>query len=260
MSNEPFFRPQGGLFQPTPISRGPWSPTSLHGRVIAGLLARTIEQRYGDPGFTPARFTIDMYRLPDLSAAEVAVRPVREGNRIKVIDAEYIVGGVSMARATCQLLRKSANPEGRVWTPPNWDAPAPDQIPEPNEPRNAMGGMWRTRPIEGGFGVYGPKRLWMSEVRELVEGEPLTPFVRVALAADFASPFAHSGDKGLGWINSDITLYLARTPATEWVGFEVKNHQAFEGVAVGECWLYDEEGPIGFSSVAALAQRREPRV
>ncbi|HEY1751586.1 MAG TPA: thioesterase family protein [Caulobacteraceae bacterium] len=260
MSNEPFFRRDGDLYQPTPMSRGPWSPTSLHGRVVAGLLAHAIEQRHGEPDLMPARFTIDMYRLPDLSAAAVAVTPIREGRRIKVIDAEYSVGGVSMARATCQFLRQTQDPEGEVWRPPNWDAPKPDDVPAPQDSRGAMGGMWATRRIAGDFGVFGPnKRLWMSEVRDCVEGEPLTPFVRAALAADFASPFANSGDKGLGWINSDITLYLARLPATKWIGFEVKNHQSSKGVAVAECWLYDEEGPIGASSVAALAQARMPR-
>ncbi len=58
----------------------------------------------------------------------------------------------------------------------------------------------------------------MSEVRDLVEGTPLTPFVRVAVAADFASPFANAGDHGLGYINSDVTLYLHRLPATPWIG------------------------------------------
>ena len=37
---------------------------------------------------------------------------------------------------------------------------------------------------------------------------------------------------------------------TEWVGFEVKNHGATDGVAIGECWLYDEEGPIDPAAVA----------
>src|ERR1700760_2887118 len=87
MTAEPFFKRDGALYQPTPFSRGPWSPTSLHGRVVAGLLAHVIEQRYGDPEMIAARFTIDMYRLPDLSAAEVTVTPVREGHRIKVIDS-----------------------------------------------------------------------------------------------------------------------------------------------------------------------------
>ncbi|HUO11672.1 MAG TPA: acyl-CoA thioesterase domain-containing protein [Caulobacteraceae bacterium] len=257
MSNEPFFRRAGDAYQPTPSSRGPWSETSLHGRVVAGLLAHVIEQRYGAPEFMPARFTVDMYRLPDLSAAGVTVTPIREGNRIKVIDAEYLVDGVSMARATCVFLRKTQNPEGNVWTPPNWDAPLPKDIQPPQDARNGMGGMWATRPISGGFGVLAAeKKLWMSEVRDLVDGEAWTPFGRVAVAADFASPFANSGDQGLGWINADITLYLHRLPVTEWIGFEVKNHGATDGVAVGECWLHDEAGAIGTSSVTALAQRR----
>jgi hypothetical protein len=94
----------------------------------------------------------------------------------------------------------------------------------------------------------------MAEVRDLVEGEPLTPFVRAALAADFASPFANAGDHGLRYINSDVTLYLHRTPVGEWIGLEVVNHQATDGVAIGECRVFDEVGAIGTASVAALAQ------
>ena len=78
---------------------------------------------------------------------------------------------------------------------------------------------------------------------------------RVSLAADFSSPFANSSTEGLGYINSDVTVYLHRLPATEWIGFEVADHHATDGVAIGECWLYDEQGPIGQASCAALAQR-----
>ena len=259
MSNEPFFVREGDTFVPTPSSRGPWDPKSLHGRVIAGLLGNEIERHYGAPEFIPARLTVDMYRLPDLSPVEVTTRVVREGHRIKVVDAEFISAGISMGRATCQLLRRTENPAGNVWSPPPWDAPLPKDITPPENGRNPMGGMWATLPISGAFGSVGKKRLWMSEVRELIGGEPLTPFARVALAADFASPFANAGDAGLGYINSDITLYLHRLPVTEWIGFEVVNHGATEGVAIGECWLHDETGPIGSSNVCALAQRRGMR-
>ena len=119
-----------------------------------------------------------------------------------------------------------------------------------------MNGKWTTRPIVGAMGSLGPRRLWMSEVRELVEGVPMSPFVHVATGADFASPFANAGDKGLGYINSDVTLYLHRLPVTRWIGFDVVNHHASDGIAIGECWLYDEKGPIGTSTVAALAQRK----
>lgn len=252
---EPFFVRDGDAYLPGRISRGPWGGTTLHARVVMGLLAHEIERQYGDPAFTPARLTTDLYRMSDLSAAAVFVRPLREGGRIKVIDAEFVSGGVSVARATCQLLRRSAEPNVRVWSPPKWDAPAPTSIPPPEKGIGDLGGMWETRPISGAFGSLGQRRLWMREVRALIDGEPLTPFVRAALAVDFASPFANAGEGGLAYINSDATLYLCREPAGEWIGFDVANHQASEGVAVGECWLYDEIGPIGTASVAALAQR-----
>ena len=237
------------------MSRGPWSPTSLHARVVMGLLAQEIERAHGGADWTPARLTVDLYRLPDLSPAAVVVRPVREGGRIRVIDAEFLSGEVSVARATCQLLRRTVNPPARVWSAPGWDAPSPDSLPPPPMGLGDLGGMWETRPIVGAFGSVGPRRLWMREVRALVDGEALTPFVRAALAMDFASPYANAGEGGLAWINSDATLYLARPPATEWIGFEVVNHQSADGVAWAECWLHDEAGPIGAASVAALAQK-----
>ncbi len=255
MTNEPFFSRDGDRFIPNPVSHGPWDPTSLHGRVVVGLLGREIERRHGDPAFMPARLTVDMYRLPDLSPAEVVTRVVREGRRIKVIDAEFISGGKPMARATCQLLRRTQNPDGQVWSPPTWDAPLPADIPAPEDPHGSLGGMWTVRQISGAMGTLGTRRLWMSEVRELIGGEPWTPFARVAVGCDFVSPFANAGDKGLAYINSDVTLYLHRLPVTEWVGYEVVNHGATDGVAIGECFLHDECGPIGSATVAALAQR-----
>ncbi|HWA61737.1 MAG TPA: acyl-CoA thioesterase domain-containing protein [Caulobacteraceae bacterium] len=259
MSNEPFFRRQDGRYLPTPAGRGPWNPNSLHGRVVIGLLAFEIEQRHGDPDFVPARLTVDMYRLPDFSPVEVATRVVRDGGRIKVIDAEFISGGTSMGRATSQWLRRTEPPEGTVWTTPDWDAPKPDDIPPPSDGRSGLGGMWAMRPVSGGMGTIGPRRTWMKEVRAMVDDDPMTPFQRAALAADFASPFANAGDKGLGYINSDATLYMHRLPVGEWIGIEVAGHGATAGVAIGDCRFYDVEGPFGAASVAALAQRRPMR-
>jgi hypothetical protein len=254
--NRPFFVRGDSAYTANRVSAGPWDPNSLHGRVVIGLLAHEIEARYGGPDFIPARLTVDMYRLPGFDRMEVTTRSVRDGKRIKVIDAEFFSGGTSMARATCQLLRRTANPEGTVWSPPNWSVPAPGEIEPPADRRSALGGMWEIRHISGAMGTVGPRRLWMREVRELVSGVRLTPFVRAALASDFASPFANAGDKGLGYINSDATLYLHREMEGEWIGMEVVNHQATDGVAIGECFIFDVEGPIGTASVAALAQRR----
>src|ERR1700694_1811062 len=182
---------------PTGAARGPWDPNSLHGRVIIGLLAFVIEQRHGADEFVPARLTVDMFRLPNLAPIEVKTKLVRDGLRIKVVEADFVSGGVNMARASCQLLRKTENPQGHIWSPPSWDVPAAADIAVPEDPRLGMNGKWTTRPITGAMGTVGPRRLWMSEVRDLVEGSALTPFVRVAVAADFASPYANAGEEGL---------------------------------------------------------------
>lgn len=259
MSNEPFFRKEAGRFIPTRAGVGPWDPNSMHGRIIVGLLGSEIERQHRTPDYLPARLTVDMYKLPDLSPVEVVTRVVKDGYRIKVIDAEFVSAGQSAGRATCQLLRKTANAPGNVWKPQPWDAPKPSEIEPPPDRRAGLGGMWAMRPIDGEFGqpATRPRKTWMAEVRELVEGEPLTPFVRVAVAADFASPFANAGDQGLGYINTDVTVYLHREPVGEWIGFEVADHGATAGVAIGDCRLHDLEGPIGLASCTALAQKRK---
>ena len=211
--NQPFFTHDRvhDAFMPTPVANGPWDLNSLHGRVVVGLLAHVIEQRHGSDDFVPARLTVDMFRLPNTTTPiEVKTKRVRDGMRIKVVEAEFFWRHQHGARLLPVIAQDGKAP-GNVWSPPNWDAPKPADIPKPTDPRLGMNGKWTTRPI-GHMGSLGPRRLWMSEVRELVEGVPMSPFVHVATGADFASPFANAGDQGLGYINSDVTLYLHRPP------------------------------------------------
>jgi Thioesterase-like superfamily len=226
----------------------------LHGRVIAGLLAFELEQQHGDPEMIPSRLTVDMYRAPDFSPITIKTTVARAGHRIKVIDAELISNGVSMARASCMFLRRTANPPGNVWKPGNWNVPPPEAIAAQTVFADGTRPSWDIRNIAGEFGTFGRRSVWMSETRELVEGHPLTPFTRIGLIADFASPCANIGDAPLGFINTDATVYLHRLPRDKWIGMETINHQATDGVAIGECFVYDQEGLIGSAGVAALAQ------
>lgn len=141
-----------------------------------------------------------------------------------------------------------------MWSPEPWDAPPPDETPPTPRSRGGFDPPWEMRAIGGpAFGVAGRKRAWLRDTRELVAGEPLSPFARVALAADIASPMANSGEAGLAYVNADLTLYLHRLPAGEWIGFDVTHHHSAEGIAVGGCTVYDEQGPIGTSTVSAIA-------
>src|SRR5216684_7505591 len=99
MTNQPFFTRDRDAFIPTPVASGPWDPNSLHGRVIIGLLAFAIEQRHGADDFVPARLTVDMFRLPTLAPIEVTTKLIRDGLRIKVVEADFYSAAASAWRA-----------------------------------------------------------------------------------------------------------------------------------------------------------------
>jgi len=256
MTLAPFFRPESGRYAPTDAAVGYWSPDSINGRMIVGLLGFELERLFGQPGWQPTRLTVDMYRLPRRVPVEVSARLIRDGGQLRLAEGECVCGDKSVARASIQFLKRSPPPAGAFWSPANWDAPPPDSVPAPQFSETAH---WDRRMILGKFGAVGPRRAWFRETRELVEGVAYTPFTRVAMMADVCCSMANSGAGGLGYINSDVTLYLTRTPSTEWLGLETVNHQSADGVAIGECWIYDEKGPIGASSVSAIAQARHDR-
>lgn len=240
------------------MARGFWGPAeNLHARVAIGLCAAELERVHGAEGFAPARLTVDLYKLPDLSPIEITTRVVRASGRMKVVEADFISGGVPSVRATCQFLRRTEPPPGEVWRGPKWDAPPPEQVSAPNP--LPIGGRWEVRPVSGAFSGDTPGKVWLREVRALIGGEDYTPFSRIATGVDFVSPLSNSSGKGLGFINTDVTLYLHRPMVGEWVGYEVTNHQSSDGVAIGQCTLHDVDGPVGFGSCAALAQRKPPR-
>lgn len=253
MSHEPYFLRDGDRFVPTRWARGPWKADMLHGRTLAGLLGHEIERRHATEGFRPVRMTVDMFKAADMSAAEIVTTVVRDGGRIRLVDAEFISGGSSVGRASCQLLR-STGEQPQAPAAQNWDAPAPDQVPQ------AASGTWRSdvwemRPISFDPDGQALRRMWMTEHRDLVEGVAMTPFAQLALGADIVSPLIHGDAKGLSFINSDLTIYLHRAPGTKWIGFEADRRAASDGIGVGSARIYDEDGLIGVASCAALGQK-----
>ncbi len=278
----PFFVLEGEQYLPTKASRGYWSDDSINGRLIGGLIGFALEQAFGEPEFVPARFCVDLLRLPPRKPLRVETKLVRAGGRLKLADAELFADDVLIARGSCLFLRRSAATDAPTWHTPAWDAPPPDEVlteerslpqwelrPIPPEARamqrppsaaaRADGAEFAAavnRPVLGALTPFDARQAWIRETRELVGGYAHTPFTRIAAVADFASPLANSSESSIDFINTDITLYLHRLPATEWLGFDLVKHHASDGIAIGECWLYDEAGALGTVTVAALAQRR----
>lgn len=255
-----YFDRDGAAFVPRPYARNPWTPTGLHGRLCAGLIAHAIEIEHGSPDFHVARFTTDLFRMAPLAPVEVRTQLIRDGNRIRVADGVVLADGKEVARASAVMLRKGPNPEGEVWSLPNWDVPRPEDVPSPRDPalQGRVGGdpIRDTRPISPNPKALVQKRQWIRDHGQLIAGEDISPFVRIAMAADITNPFGNTGLDRLAFVNADVTSYLHRYPDGEWLGFEVANHGSANGVAVASCNLYDVHGPMGTSIVCAVADNR----
>ncbi|WP_188193379.1 acyl-CoA thioesterase domain-containing protein [Nonomuraea sp. SYSU D8015] len=249
-STTAFFTQKHGELVPAPHARGPWSPDMLHGRLLGGLAARALEERYSEPGLHFARLTVDLFRNSPMLPVTVETALVRDGRRIRVADATLSTEQGVIGRASAVLLRQGERPGGtQTLLTPAWDEPAPDGPPAEGAGWRPPFDLWRMTE----WGAPGPGRVWMRETHPLVDEEPVTPFVRAALAADFASPLSNAGTDGLRFINADYTLTLARLPEGDVIGVEATGHLNAAGVATGQVTLHDTTGPIGFCTVTAVA-------
>jgi len=249
-----FFLRSGEELHPVPESRSPWSADMLHGRLLAGLAARAVERDHAAPQYQVARLTVDLFRRAPMEAVRIRSSVVRDGHRVRAVEVALHVAGREVARAHALLLRRSGPPAGTVWTAPAWSAPDPGGVPASRARADGPVDSPDLRLIEAsGFDTADRRQAWLRDDRELVDGEPLTPVTRAAMAADVANPLANWSDVGLHYINADVTLSLARDPRGAWIGLEVTDHLEADGIAVGQCNLYDAGGRVGHCEVSAVA-------
>jgi hypothetical protein len=248
-----FFDVDGDLLIPDPVlASGPWRNDQLHGRLVVGLFARALERAPTLRGYRCVRLTADLFRVAPLRPVSLSFSPLREGRRLHVVDIVMSAGGIALARATAALQRSTFAPPGSIWGPPSWSVPSPDDL-QPQVPQSDAGRTYELRLITPIPAVGEGTKVWTRETYPLVTSERVSPFVRVALAADLSSPLSAWSDAGLRYVNSDVTIHLHRPPHREWVGLEVTNHLSGDGSAIGSCRIYDELGPLGWTSVCALA-------
>ena len=258
--DQAFFATDGDLLVPSPIARGPWGST-ISGTFVGGLLGRAVERAGGHPELQPARLTVDLLRPVALAhPVRVAATVEREGRRIRLVDAAMRQNDMVVARASALFLRRAEQPPDPAWTLPI-EMPSP-----PRQPAEISGDftmeLWTysansdmTAPSHdlSEWRHGGQKYAWVRDVKPLVDGEAVTPFVRAAMACDVTSSLTHSTASGLNYINADYTLTLSRLPDGEYIGLAALTHYSHAGVATGTATLFDRLGPIGTGVATGLA-------
>lgn len=263
MISSGYFVAEDGLLHPQDGARSGWNDgTMLRGSAVSGALAREAERAIGDDtGLRPVRWTLDLFRPAAFRASSVSATVVRRGRRLALVDVELTQDGVRVARASAEFLRGGTPVHGRTWSRPvTVCVPPPEIRPETTEPRvyYSEGVGWTGDP--GPHQNAARKRTWHFPL-PVVQGEPPSPFQEAAMAADFVNMVANWGDAGIEFINSDVTLSLARRPEGDGIGLIAEQREEHDGISVSLAAVVDRKGVVGFAGVTGLAngQTVDPR-
>ncbi len=253
-----FTSTDGETLTPTEVARSAWSKEQIHGVAVSGAMARAMERAVERPDLRPARWTVDLFRPGLYVDATTEVEVLRDGPRIALVEVRFVQEGEVKARATAVWLRETENPAGATWI--NADVPQPPPLEATDGPLTGPNIPWFTseKPWSQNFGDHanpGRHSTWQFGV-PIVAGELHTPFQSAAAVADSTSLVVNWSDKGVEWINTDISLSLSRLPRTQEVGLRAIEWTAFDGIAVGTATMFDREGIIGTSTVTCLANAK----
>jgi hypothetical protein len=258
--SEAFFDVAGpDRYRATELTRGPWEAGLQHAGPPSALLGRAVERHSDRAGLQVARITFEILRPVPIAELEVATRLLRGGRSVELVEASLLAGGAEVMRATALRVRTAevGLPDGLV---PGPRLPGPDAgrvMPFfPTGQEVGYHTAMESRFVAGSFLELGPATVWMRMRHPLVAGEVPSPLCRVLVAADSGNGVSAALDyQRWRFINPDLTVYLLRPPAGEWVALEASTTAA-DGIGLADTALHDEQGPIGRAAQALFVDRR----
>jgi hypothetical protein len=264
MSEAVFAEREEGVFVPSGHARGPWDPQAMHGGAPAALLVRAVERLEAPGPMLLSRITIEFLAPVPLEPVRVAAEIVRPGKRLQLAEATLLgEDGTPILRARAVRTRREAVeiPEAALPVPrlprPEDVEPMTMEFPLHDEHDGFGSTAMQLRFVEGVFNDPGPAIAWFRLARPLVEGEEPTPAQRAIAAADFGN--------GIGaellfqthvFVNTELTMHLAREPVGEWIAVEARTEHGPEGTAAAFSTLHDERGPVGRGAQALYVAGR----
>lgn len=258
------FSPKDGTFVPADLGRSPWSSETLHGGSVAALLAHAVEACPPSRDSQVTRLTVDLMRPVPVAPLRVEAEVVRPGRKVQLVeaslwdgDAEPPATPLAQARALFLRTADAPVPEGTGASGPV--VPGPDRGQETPFPRGDYEALHNAgteiRFVRGVFNEPGPATVWIRLRHPVVAGEQPSPLQRVAAAADFGNGVSAVLDfTRWVFVNPDLTIYLNRLPAGEWVCLEAQTDVEGHGVGIAHSRLHDELGPIGRAAQSLLLE------
>jgi Thioesterase-like superfamily len=250
----------GDLLVPTEHTRGPWDPDAQHGGPPAALLA--VEAVPAAAAMQLVRLGVRLLRPVPLRPVRARAEVVRDGRRVQRVEAWLEdEDGAELCSATGLRIRSLDRPLELPWGDGTLPPPAgPDSAP-PNshrpQPTSFVESGVELRFVRGSIRRPGPATVWVRLRHPVVLGEPPSPVMLAAAAADFGNGVSSLLDwERWLFINPELTIHLHRPPRGAWIRLEARTELSPVGVGVAHSLLSDRQGSVGHALQALLVGPR----
>jgi Thioesterase-like superfamily len=254
------YRVEGSVAHTHACAAGPWGAGLQHGGAPASLIAWAVQRIPTLEPMHVARMTVDLLRPVPIAPLDIRTQIVRDGRRIQLIAASLLHEGVEVVRASVLKVRDKelALPETAVEE--TVALPGPDHgTPAEGVLADSTAAFIKgldLKVVKGAFREPGPAAIWFRAHRPVVEGEPISPLMRVAMTADFCNGVSSVLDfRRWTFINADLTISLARMPVGEWILLDARTWLD-GGAGIAFAKLGDQRGYFGRAAQSLLIEPR----
>lgn len=243
-----YFRRTGASrFAPSEQVGGAWDTSLQHIAPALGLLLHVVEldrDARRDDNLFPARLSWDIWGTVPVEEVGTAVRVLRAGRTIELVEAGLTHAGHTVATLRAWLLHRD-DTSAVAGTP--WPAVAPPaQVPRWDATDLWPGGFIDSVEVRRDLREPGRGLVWVRTDVPLVADEEVSSLARYAGLLDVANGLTVRADpRQVAFPNVDLTAHLARDPVGDWVGLDTGVTFGPGGAGVTASRLHDETGPLG---------------
>ena len=260
LAMDTLFRIEGQCAITGPMAAGPWSPDMQHGGAPAALVTWAAEAIPTPQPMQVVRLTIDLMRPVPLVPLDIETEILRQGRKIQLCEVRLKADSHLVVRATVLKIRT----ETLQGIPPDATEqrvglPGPDEsVIEPADfSQSPFLSFMSLRSARGRFARPGPGAIWYRVDRPLIEGAPLSPAMRAAVASDFCNATSVALDfRQWTFLNADLTISLSRQPVGDWILLDGDSWIGPDGTGLATARLGDRHGYFGRAVQTLVIEKR----
>lgn len=226
---------------------GAWDTEQQHIAPALGLLAHAVEldrDRRRDDGLRLGRLSYDILGTVPVDAFEVAVRVVRPGRTIELVEASLRHGERDIVLLRAWLMQ--ARDSKRVAGTPLSRMPSPTDLTAWDPTSLWPGGFIATAEVRRDQQEPGRARFWVRSRTTLLDDEPVSDLASFTGLLDIANGMTvRAAPSDVAFPNVDLTAHFFVEPQGEWVGFDTSVSFGGNGLGLTSSVIHDQQGPVG---------------